>query len=667
MKMMMFFMMLVVFVGSIFVSNNYVKADSQDISIIPRPVSMQVNSGVFVVDPDTVVLSDNQTLGIAKQLCDDISKAMGFSLAITTKASAGQKAIVLKINPELNKLGREGYTLSVQPGRVQIESCGKAGVFYGIQTLRQLLPVEVFSKTKVDGVSWKMPCVEIKDYPRFKWRGMHLDVSRHFFDAEFVKKYIDWLSIHKMNVFHWHLVDGQGWRLEIKRYPRLTEIGAWRTGFDGVHWNYRKMKFPGKDSGQKLYGGYYTQQQVRDIVKYAYQRFVTVVPEIEMPGHSWAALIAYPQYTCTETKVAPDGMHNQNVYCAGKDATFKFLENILDETMALFDSPYIHIGGDEVNKNFWKHCKDCNRRMKELGLKDYNQLQSYFIKRIEKYVNSKGRKIIGWDEILQGGLAPNAAVMSWRGMGGGIAAAKAGHDVVMAPVYPLYFDARQSNEPRDMKPRAIGYAPNTLKKVYNFEPIPKGLTKQQASHIMGAQGQAWTEWMFDAKRVEYMVLPRECALSEVDWTPAAEKNYTDFYHRLQKHVKRLALLGINYRTLDPLPVIIGQWKSGETSTNYQPKRWDITGKLQKAGSYIITFAYTGGAHRLDIKWIKIMSGNKVIASDEHHGITGASNKDNTYTVNIKDVQPGQKYYLLADIRSDGGTDSNGEIHLTKKK
>ncbi|MCI0499877.1 MAG: family 20 glycosylhydrolase [Planctomycetales bacterium] len=510
----------------------------QDISIIPRPVSLETRSDSFVLDKKVaVVCADPADEAVAAYFVASLTEQTGLSLPQKHRKPFWGRCILLTSRGADSALGDEGYELNVAGRTITITAPKPAGLFYGVQTLLQLIQEQSGGYT--------IPGVFVRDYPRFAWRGMHLDESRHFFGAAFVKKYIDLLAMHKMNVFHWHIVDDQGWRLEIKKYPKLTELGAWRTGEDGVHWDYRGMRFPGKDSGEKLYGGCYTQEQVKEIIAYAKERFVTIVPEIEIPGHSWAALLAYPELTCTQTRPDAEGHHRQDAYCAGKEQTFQFLQDILDETLDLFPSEFIHVGGDEVNKAYWSQCADCKRRMEEEDLKDINELQSYIIKRMEKYLNAKGRRLIGWDEILEAGLAPNAAVMSWRGMGGGIAAAQAGHDVVMTPVDPLYFDAPQ-DDPR-YEPTTIGYSPNTLEDVYLFEPVPPMLGAENARHVLGAQANVWTEWMFTSNRVEYMAYPRACALAEAVWTPADLKNWNDFKNRMGKHYLRLDQRGLQYR------------------------------------------------------------------------------------------------------------------------
>jgi hexosaminidase len=374
---------------------------------------------------------------------------------------------------------------------------------------------------------------------------MHLDVCRHFFPVEFVKKMIDMLAVYKMNTFHWHLTDDQGWRIEIKKYPKLTEIGAWRDETMVGHYTENDQKFDGT-----RYGGFYTQEQIKDVVAYAGKRFITVVPEIEMPGHAVAALSAYPEFSCNggPFKVYTKWGVSDDVYCAGKEETFKFLEDILEEVVALFPGQYIHIGGDECPKTRWKVCPTCQKRMKDEGLKNELELQSYFVKRIERFVASKGKKLIGWDEILEGGLPERATVMSWRGYEGGLEAARSGHDVVMTPGSHCYFDSYQSKD-QTKEPLAIGgFLP--LKKVYSFNPIPAELTPQEAKHILGAQANLWTEYITSEKQAEYMIFPRICAMAEILWSPKIKQDYRQFLTRLDGHLKRLQKDNINYRPLN---------------------------------------------------------------------------------------------------------------------
>lgn len=510
-------------------------------SVIPEPVSLQPQDGSFEINPGTLIVADERTHAVATMFNELLSPATGFQFRIVPDTDQKSNIITLKLDGSLEKeLGAEGYRLIVSPTDIRITAPKEAGLFYGLVTLKQLLPEAIYSDDKVRDTAWRLPCVTITDYPRFPWRGMHLDVCRHFMPKEFVKKYIDLIAMHKMNVFHWHLTDDQGWRIEIKQYPKLTDVGAWR-----------KETIVGHARGPKPWtfdgiphGGFYTQDEVRDIVAYAKKRFITVVPEIEMPGHSQAAIAAYPELGNTDKKldVCTWWGSGEDVFNAN-ESTITFLQNVLTEVMGLFPSTDIHIGGDEVPKNFWKDSPQAQARMKELGLANEEELQSWFVKRMDTFLDAHSRRLVGWDEILEGGLAPGAIVMSWRGIDGGIAAAKAGHDVIMAPGSHTYLDHYQSKP--EGQPLAIGgFLP--LEKVYSFEPVPPSLTQAEAKHVLGAQGQLWTEYILDPDHVELMALPRMCALAEVVWTPAAQKNYDDFYTRLETQAKRLDRLDVHY-------------------------------------------------------------------------------------------------------------------------
>ena len=422
----------------------------------------------------------------------------------------------------------EGYRLTVSGDGVEIVGGSDAGVFYGLQTLAQLRDS-----------SDRVPRVTIEDAPRFPWRGMHLDVSRHFFSKDFIKKYLDILAYHKINTFHWHLTDGIGWRLQIDKYPLLTSKGAWRKVKDEqAPWIGFELSDESRRDSADTYGGYYTKDDVREILAYAKERHITVIPEIEMPGHSEAATYAYPEYICANAKPG------SGVYCPGKEETFAYLEGILDEVIELFpDSPYIHIGGDEVGKDQWRKCPLCQKRMREEGLKDEHELQSYFVHRIEEYINSKGKAMIGWDEILEGGLAPNATVMSWTGFEGGIKAANAGHDVVMVPLDYVYFDHYQSRNA--CEPQAWGGL-NNVKRVYAFEPVPPAIDPAKAHHVKGGQANVWTETILTPEHVEYMLLPRLAALSEVLWSDTTVRDWNRFECKLDRQYDRYADLGWNY-------------------------------------------------------------------------------------------------------------------------
>ncbi|MCF6133299.1 beta-N-acetylhexosaminidase [Flavobacterium wongokense] len=499
--------------------------------LIPYPESVEVGSGNFTLNNQTIIQADANYVE-AQYLQQVLKERTGFNLKISDKPVTTNKISFFDIIRADNQTsnGKGKYMLEINKDEVRLAQLDSIGNFYGIQTLLQLIPAGKNSQ-------YNLPCVNIIDQPKYSWRGMHLDCARHFFPVTFVKKYIDYLAMYKFNTFHWHLTDDQGWRIEIKKYPKLTEIGGYRNGSMVGHYNDQKYD-------DKRYGGFYTQQEIKDVVAYAAYRHITVVPEIEMPGHAVAALAAYPEYSCTggPFEVAKQWGVLDDVFCP-KEETFTFLENILTEVMALFPSEYIHIGGDECPKTRWKACPHCQALIKKNGLKDEHGLQSYFVQRIEKFVNSKGRKIIGWDEILEGGLAPNAAVMSWRGTEGGIAAAKENHYVVMTPGDYCYFDHYQGDAKTE--PLAIGGF-TTLQKVYSFDPMPKELAPEQQKYILGAQANLWSEYLEDEKKVEYMVFPRILALSEVLWGTSNPAKYDDFKTRATQQFPIFDDKGINY-------------------------------------------------------------------------------------------------------------------------
>lgn len=503
---------------------------SQKINIIPAPVKIRTEPGSFALsDKTALILNDSGEKATADFLNDYLQRFYGFKLSIVPQA----KDNYIRFNtlrfikaPE----NEAHYTLKVTEQNISIEGDSYQGTFYGMQTLLQLLPVK--SPAPV-----RLACMFINDYPRFAYRGMHLDVSRHFFNVDFIKKYIDYLALHKMNTFHWHLTDDQGWRIEIKKYPNLTATAAYRNGtIIG--------RYPGTGNDSIKYGGFYTQDEIRDVVQYAAKRYITIIPEIEMPGHSRAALAAYPELGCTggpyEVQQTWGGFYD--VFCAGNEKTFTFLQDVLDEVIELFPSKYIHIGGDESPKIRWQKCPKCQKRIADNGLKDEHELQSYFIRRIEKYLNSKGRNIIGWDEILEGGLAPNATVMSWRGEKRGIEAANQNHRVIMTPENYLYFDHAQSRYEDSL---TMGrYTP--VEEVYGYDPLPKELSPEKATYVYGSQANVWTEYISNERKVEYTVFPRMSALSEVLWSPKESRDWKDFESRLLYQFKRFDLWQANY-------------------------------------------------------------------------------------------------------------------------
>jgi hexosaminidase len=514
---------------------------------------MEVQSGNFMLLADghapgagTKILVNPGTEETGRYLAGELRRRSSVECDVISDATAQTGAnIVLTLQAANPPLGDEGYSLTVAPEGVMIRAGSSAGLFYGAQSCLQLLSIP--GETAGQRTNWLIPCVHIEDQPRFRWRGMMLDVSRHFFTKEEVERLLDEMAWHKLNVFHWHLVDDQGWRLEIKKYPRLTEVGAWRKAI-GFGLDAKASTAYGPDG---RYGGYYTQDDVREVVAYAQARHITIVPEIEMPGHASAALMAYPQYSCTGgpfTTDLPGGVFN-GIFCAGNDDSFAFVEDILTEVCALFPGPYIHIGGDEVLVDNWKHCPKCQARMKQEGLTKESELEGYFIRRVEKIVNAHQRRLVGWSEIREGGLAANATVMDW--VGGAVEAATAGHDVVMSPLADCYFDHYQSLD-QSKEPHAIGgYLP--LKQVYAFEPMPTNLSAAYQEHILGAQANVWSEYMPNFKHVQYMVFPRLCALAEVDWSPKASRDWDDFSRRVGVDCLRLDQLGVNHRALSTTP------------------------------------------------------------------------------------------------------------------
>jgi hexosaminidase len=520
-------------------------------AITPRPLRAEARPGTFVLGPATKILVREGQKAV--EPVADYLKGMltptglgigiGPSAVIAGRDAAPSGSILLRLDDLKDRLGDEGYLLDIGGNGVLVRAAAPAGLFYGVQTLRQLVSPAIERRAAARETRlWTIPCMSVEDRPRFAWRGAMLDCSRHFFPKGFIKRWIDILALNKLNLFHWHLTDDQGWRVEIKRYPRLTEVGAWRVDREDKPWNAREPQKPGEAA---TYGGFYTQDDIREIVAYAASRFVTIVPEIEMPGHAKAALTAYPELSCTggPFTVPPGGYWPiTDVFCPGNDGTFEFLGNVLAEVADLFPGPFIHVGGDEVDKTEWKRCPKCQARIKDEGLKDEQELQSYFVRRIEKILNAKGKRLAGWDEILEGGLAPQATVMSWRGTEGGIAAAQAGHDVVMSPTSHCYFDYYQGDP--SYEPLGIGgFVP--LNKVYSFDPVPEVLTGSEAAHVLGGQANLWTEYVSTGAHAEYMALPRLAALAEAVWSPKALRNWDDFAGRVGGLLARYDAAGLN--------------------------------------------------------------------------------------------------------------------------
>lgn len=524
--------------------------DKQHPDMIPLPYQSELTGGDFTINSGTKIVVNPDSDEI-KRFAETFSRKIAAFTGTYHEVGfedrdQSRNSIFLKIDETLrNDLGNEGYKMSVKSSKITITAPGPAGLYYGIQTLYQLLP-PAFSGNRADGdeeIELTIPCVEITDKPAFSWRGMHLDVSRHFFKKEFILKYIDLIAMHKMNVFHWHLTDDNGWRIQIDQYPLLTDVSAWRADREGLPWTERSPQRPGEPA---TYGGFYTKDDIREIVAYAKERYITIVPEIEMPGHTSEVFAAYPELSCSgERFPVQTGSYwpNSSIFCAGNEGTFRFIENVLDEIIELFPGEYIHIGGDEADKASWKTCPKCQGRIRQEGLAGVDELQSYFVKRVEKYINSKGKRLIGWDEILEGGLPPDATVMSWRGFEGGMEAARQGHEVVMCPVSHCYFDYYQSDP--EFQPKAIGGL-ITLRKVYSFRPAPAELQGEARTKVLGGQGNIWTEYIASPAQAEFMALPRMTALAEVLWSNEQDLDWDNFRNRLQNQLARFDHMKVNY-------------------------------------------------------------------------------------------------------------------------
>ena len=519
-------------------------ADTNRLAIIPWPQTVTMQTGVFRLTPDTRIYVDFDSRQTAEFLTARLRPSTGYPLTTHLKFFSGKtvkNGILLTSRDADPHLGPEGYTLTVTPDSVVIRAPAEAGLFYGVQTLFQLLPPEIFSTNRVTNMDWKMPAAQIEDWPRFPWRGFMLDTSRHFFTPAEIETLLDAMALQKLNRFQWHLTDDQGWRIEIKKYLKLTQTGAWRAGV-GFGLDPNSTTAYGPDG---RYGGYYTPADIRAVVEYAAARHITIVPEIEMPGHSTAALAAYPQFSCTggPFTVPLTGGVFIGIYNPANEATFKFLEDVLTEVFRLFPGKYVHLGGDEVPKDTWKNNPACQTLMKREGLTNEDELQGWMMQRMEKFVLAHGRTPIGWSEIMQGGLARNTVVMDW--IGGATPAASEGFDVVMTPTGFCYLDYYQSTNSAT-EPRAIGgFLP--LSTVYSFEPIPGNLPEPNTTHILGAQGNLWTEYIPNLHYAEYMIFPRLTALAEVDWSSPSARDFGDFSRRLQVECQRFDELGINYR------------------------------------------------------------------------------------------------------------------------
>jgi hexosaminidase len=516
-------------------------------SLIPRPVSVEATEGAFIFNRSTRVVASGSAEAEAANFVVSLAPAFGFRLAFASEEDARGNVVRFELDDSLSpRLGDEGYTLVVTPDRIDIAAARNAGLFYAIQTLRQLLPAAVIRESTVEGAEWAAPCVRIADYPRFRWRGLLIDPARHFIPKRDVMRFIDAMALHKFNRLQMHLTDDQGWRIEIEKYPLLTEVGAWRDETLIGHARESPMRFDGT-----RHGGFYSQEDVRELTRYAADRHITIVPEIEMPGHSRAAIASYPRLGVFPDRMKGIGPWTQWGVCedilAPRPETVEFCKDVLTEVMELFPSRFIHIGGDEAKKTQWKASPEIQQLIVDNGVRDETELQAWFTKCIAAFLEERGRRLVGWDEILEGGLPSGAVVMSWRGEEGGVTAAQAGHDVIMAPVPHTYFDSYQG--PSESEPLAIGRH-ISLEKAYDYEPVPSSLTSGQAKHVLGAQAQLWSEYIPNPEHLQYMAFPRACAFCEVLWSPPEREDFESFLDRLKRHLERLDAMNVNYRSLD---------------------------------------------------------------------------------------------------------------------
>lgn len=628
-----------------------------EVSVIPKPVSMTVQSGFFTITPATAINAEPGCEDVANRLAEMICNAIGCNIdRIPTGEPSG--TIDIALDEGLTNLGAEGYRLEVTPEKIIILAPEKAGIYYASQTLRQLMPLEIFSPEPVTGVQWKVPCIKIEDYPRFAWRGMMLDVGRHFIPADFVKRLIDVSAMHKLNRFHWHLTDDQGWRIEIKKYPKLTETGSWRRESE-IGYIDGTAVFDGRP-----HYGFYTQEEIRDIVEFAARRHIMIIPEIEMPGHASAAIAAYPEYGTTDEPVEVRTLWGQsdNVFNI-KPETFEFLKDVLTEVTELFPGQYIHIGGDEAHYVQWLNDPGTLSIMNALGLETGEDVQSHFISQMDEFITSKGRTLIGWDVILKGGLAPNATVMCWTSQINAIKAAIMGHDVVQTPTEFTYFNSTQDMSPYIQNEPDI---PLTTGIAYQFEPVPLVLNEEQAKHILGGQAQLWGEYIPHYSTAEYRAFPRGAALAEALWTPKSGRNYKDFCSRLWPHLNRFDLIGINYHH-ETTACRIAQWNESMFAAEPKATLIDITKHVTGPGSYQVLFNRISGDAWLAIEKVELLKNGVTVSVSEHYGVAENRNRDTAYNLplSISSYEKGAAYQIRYYASIEKGVTASGGIAMKK--
>lgn len=639
----------------------FAEVQAKSVSIVPKPVEIKTGSTAFMLNKDTRIKASYLLINEGQFLKDQIKISTGMELRLS--GSGSTNVVELKVDLKLHKkYGEEAYRIKIDKSKVLVSGGSATGVFYGIQSLLQLMPEKVFSRVNNNINDLTIPGVEILDYPRFGWRGFMLDASRSFQPVQYVKKTIDLMAIHKMNVLHWHLTDDHGWRVEIKKYPELTQIAAFRN----------QPNYPLKGEINP-YGGFYTQKQIRELVQYAEERHITIVPEVDLPGHSSALLQAMPELTCDNVEKQKHVQYfrdypmrntnyirhrGSNVVCAGKESVYPVIENILDELIDLFPSEYIHVGGDEVKKDWWEACSDCQEKAKKEDLKDMDELQAYFIKRLEEMVVARGRKLIGWDEILEGGLSPTASVMGWRGMKGAEESVKQGRKTVVASNQGYYIQRNQTENPLHPQgwPRIT-----TAKHIYEYNPIPEGLTKTQEELILGIQTSVWTPFMHKNELWDIALYPRNCALSEAAWTQNELKDWDDFENRMNSHYKRLAYQGVAYWRENSK--VIGNWDTQELWNESSVLKYDVSDQIKEVGVYFFLGNLTEGAE-LVVEQAILLKNGKQIASDNHLGyISAKRNHDRIYFLDVQDVEQDAKYELQLKVKGTLGKISKGEVIL----
>jgi hexosaminidase len=688
--------------------------------VIPKPVQMKSLDGEFVLHDKAVIGYSEQARDEALKLRDYLEPATGYHFNLKAVERALPEGIQLLLVEDGSRFGEEGYAIKVTPKVVKIEAATTAGLFYGIQTLRQLLPVEIFSPKVVSGKEWKIGCVDIFDKPRFAWRGMMLDVSRRFLKPDYVKKYLDNMAFHKINLFHWHLTDDQGWRIEIKKYPKLTEVGAWR----GEGTDLPKLVH---DASNAKCGGFYTQAEIKDIVAYAKRLHIDVMPEVDLPGHALAITHSYPE-TLPARFDHPKSVLDikANVISPGKEKNYEMIDDIMGELAEMFPFEYVHVGGDEVNSKLWRDSSDIKDLMKREGLRNLGQVRGYFTRRLEKIVGKHGKKMVGWNEIMGGGVSTNTVIMSWVSEGPGLKAAKRGHNVVMCPGRHVYFDMKYPG-PGERGHWWAGII--DTKKTYSYDPLRPGvLDAEQSKRIKGTQACLWTSFVPDNADADYKTYPRLCALCEVAWTPQSERSWDDFSKRLGTHLRRLGLLGVNYHlaistafyklgkvTIEPpfkdaevrytvngsnpdskssiwqgkpfsanprkvrlctffdgkkskvtggaKRLHFANWNKNNAGTEYKEFEFNASREIVRNGLWKLDFVSLGGKNKLKVRNVRLLVDGKPVSSDTHEAVIINGHRESSYKLDVPVYKPGAKYVILAEMMGEGGNSTGGVLIL----